>query len=138
LTFRNFTCRRSVIGGRSAIGAPTIELIQSEYDRGRMDAQKDAAQRARKIFVQTRGAWGRFLCDLMRDRYDIFVEHASDMTTAARLSYERGYNSVNFEYIDERHGAGTTERIWAEVDAFRAEHYSKYFSENPPPSESSA
>lgn len=72
----------------------------------------------------------------MRDRYDIFVEHVSDITTAAKLTYERGYNSISFEYIDGLDGAGTTERIWAEVDSFRAEHYRKYFEENPPPGKS--
>ena len=118
--------------GRSAIGAPTIDLIQSEYDQGRIDAQSDASRGTRKIFIQTRGAWGRFLFDLMRDRYEIYVEHVSDITTAGRLSYERGYNSVHFEFIDERDGDGTTKRIWNEVDTFRAESYRKFFEENPP------
>ncbi|MEM7478483.1 MAG: hypothetical protein AAF483_26165 [Planctomycetota bacterium] len=109
-----------------------MELIQHEYDQGRIDAKLAAEKGERKIFVQTRGAWGRFLFDLMRDRYGIFVEHVSDITSSKKLSYERGYNSVSFQYIDERDGTGTMDRIWAEVEAFRAEHYRKYLEDNPP------
>jgi hypothetical protein len=72
----------------------------------------------------------------MRDRYETFVEHVSDITTAAPLSYERGYNSVHFQFIDKRDGDGPTKRIWNEVDAFRAESYRKYFEENQPPENS--
>jgi hypothetical protein len=105
----------------------SIKLIQDEYDRGREDARADAANGIRKVFVQTRGAWGRYLFDLMRDRYGVFVEHVSDMTTEARLSYESGYNSVAHEYIESIDGPGTMERIREEVDTFRTEHYRKYF-----------
>jgi hypothetical protein len=115
------------------VEASTIELIQAEYDRGRADACKDVADGTRKMYVQTRGAWGRFLFELMRDRYGIFVEHVSDITSAAKLSYEGGYNSITHEYVENMDGVGTMDRIHAEVDAFRAEHYRKYFEANPPP-----
>jgi hypothetical protein len=108
-------------------------LIQDEYDRGRSDARKDLAKGTRKIYVQTRGAWGKFLFELMRDRYGIFVEHVSDVTSAGKLTYENGYNSIAHEYIENLDGDGTMDRIRAEVDAFRSEHYRKYLAANPPP-----
>lgn len=114
-------------GRRSATEQFTIELIQSQFDQGRVDAQQDAFQGTRKLYVQTRGAWGRFLVDLMRDRYDVIVEHVGDMTTAEETSYERGYNSITSEFLDSSCGEGTMKKIWAEVDEFRTELYRKHF-----------
>lgn len=110
----------------------TIELVQSQYDRGREDARRDAAQGNRKIYVPTRGGWGRFLFVLMRDRYGVFVEHVSDMTTSETMSYERGYNSIALEYIDNTDGAGAMDKVWAAVDAFRTELYNKHFGNSLP------
>ena len=67
----------------------------------------------------------------MRDRYGVYVEHVSDMTTAEKLSYERGYNSITREYIDNTGDNGTMEKIWSEVDAFRTELYRNHFENNP-------
>ena len=108
-----------------------MELIQGEYDRGRSMAQDDFARGQGKMYVQTRGAWGRFLFDLMQERYGIFVEHTSDIVWAKKLSFEMGYNEVAHEHVDSVTGPGSMDRIWEEVNAFRKASYRKFFDENP-------
>lgn len=105
-----------------------MKLIQREYDRGRDNAIADASNGTRKVFVQTRGAWGRYLFDLMRDRYGVFVEHVSVVTSEEKLSYEAGYNSIACEYIESIDGPGKMKQIHEEVDAFRSNYYREYLN----------
>ena len=107
-------------------GESILEHIQEDYDRGRAQAKMDLETGLRKIYVQTRGAWGNFLFDLMQERYGIFVEHANDMTTESQLSYEGGYNSVLTDYVESSNGEHTMTRIWDEVDAFRNDQYQNF------------
>lgn len=104
----------------------TIELIQHEYDRGRSDAARDWANGARRMYAPLIGAWGRFTNDLLSHRYNILVKHVSDMTTAEKLSYENGYNSIARDYIAEHDGADAWDRIQDEIRNFREEHYRKH------------
>ncbi len=79
------------------------------------------------MYAELRGAWGRFYFDLMQDRYGVFVEHVSDITSEGKLSYEQGYNSVVREYVESIDGPGALSRVWDEVTAFRTAHYKKAF-----------
>mgnify|MGYP006908269587 CR=1 FL=1 len=103
-----------------------IKYIQEQYDRGREAARTDAENGIRKVYIQLVGGWGQFLFELLRDRYGIFAQHVSDITTVEKLSYEAGYNSIAHEYIETTHGEGTMQHIDEEVHAFRAKQYRKY------------
>ncbi len=104
-------------------------VVQEEYDRGRRDAERDFANGHGKLFWQTRGSWGRFFFDLMQARYGIYVEHTSDITWDAKLSYEAGYNSVTREHVEAIDGDGEMDRIWEEVQAYRLESYRLYLEQ---------
>ena len=108
-----------------------MDYIPEEYERGRREAEIDAAHGLRKFYAQTRGAWGRFLTDLMRDRYRIVVVHTSDIAWPAICSYQSGYNSVTLEFLDTVCGQGEWDRIWAEVTEFRIESYRRYYENLP-------
>lgn len=104
-----------------------MKLIQEEYDAGRAQAMDDQRAGTRKMYSQLLGAWGRFYFDLMQDRYGVFMEHVSDITSEGKLSYECGYNSVAREYVESIDGPGALSRVWDEVTAFRTAHYKKTF-----------
>lgn len=78
------------------------------------------------MYAQLVGAWGRFTYELLSDRYNILVQHVSDMTTEGKLSYESGYNSIARDYIAEHGGADAWDRIQDEIRNFREEHYRKH------------
>ena len=104
-----------------------MKLIQEEFDAGRAQAIDDHRAGERKMYSQLLSDWGRFYFDLMQERYGVFMEHVSDITSEGKLSYERGYNSVAREYVESIDGPGAHDRVWDEVTAFRTAHYKKSF-----------
>ncbi|QEG02743.1 hypothetical protein Mal15_68640 [Stieleria maiorica] len=78
------------------------------------------------MYAQLIGAWGRFTYDLMAERYDIHVEHVSDITDSNKLSYERGYNSLALDHIAQQDGADAWDAIQDEIRAFRDDYYRKH------------
>ncbi len=81
-------------------------MDHSKYQRGISEAQDDIAKGNCRLFIQTRGSWGRRLTEIMRDGYGIEVVHVSDMTWESKSSFEEGYNTTIFAYLDAKHGAG--------------------------------
>ena len=64
----------------------------------------------------------------MRDRFGVQVVHVSDITWDAKKSYEQGYNSTVESHIDAKHGAGSYDRAWQEIQAYRQESYRKWLA----------
>ena len=83
------------------------------------------------MYFQIRGTWGKFFSDLMWQRYGVFVETFSCMTSDAQSSYREGYNSVVYEYVNSKDGPEAMEQLWGEVNQFCVEATRKFYDENP-------
>jgi hypothetical protein len=100
-----------------------MELIAEEVELGRKQSAEDIAAGSPRLFWGTRGAWGKFLTQLMAERFAVTVEHISDITTHAESSFRSGYNDFTREYIDQQNGSGSYQSVMDEVHRFRNEYY---------------
>jgi hypothetical protein len=104
---------------------PTID--DAAYQRGVREAHEDITKDTCRLFLGTRSFWGRRITDIMRDGFGVEVVHSSDITWEEKWSFEHGYNSIIFAYLDATYGTGTWDRIWEENQAYRLEVYQKYW-----------
>lgn len=104
-----------------------MHVNPKEYDRGQHDSRADIEAGSPKLFWPTRGSWGDLLTRLMQERYGVIVEHISDITTYAEVSYRKGYNDVTEMHIDDTYGNGSFSDVLEEIDIYRARIYKEYF-----------
>jgi hypothetical protein len=104
-----------------------MELIEHEYERGCKDGAVDIANGSPTLFWQTRGVWGDFLTQRMAEQFGICVEHTSDLTTAAQISYRAGYNEAVKSQVEKQFGNGSFQAVLTEVERFREELYRQHF-----------
>ena len=90
-----------------------------EYQRGIQEAQDDITKNIYRLFIQTRGSWGRRLTEVMQEEFRVEVLHISDMANERKSSFEEGYNTTIIAHLDAKYGAGTWDRIWEENQAYR-------------------
>jgi hypothetical protein len=109
-----------------------MEHIPEDFDRGQRDSVADIATGTPKLYWQTRGRWGEFLTQLMVERFGVAVKHTSDITTAAEVSYRRGYNDATRSHIDQTYGQGAYDAAMEEVDRFRMAHYKAQLGDKSP------
>lgn len=109
-----------------------MEFIPAERDRGKKECESDIAKGRLQFYWQTRGAWGDYLTTQMEERFGVQVIHTSDMTTAAQMSYQQGYNERLSEYINSTFGDKSMENTLAEVAAFREQRYREHFGDGNP------
>ena len=101
-----------------------MDSVPEKFAHGKQRSADDISRGCAKLFWQTRGAWGRYLTQLMWDRFSVNVEHTSDLTTDAESSYWEDYNGVTIAHIDEKFGPGTFQGALDEVAQYR-EGYSQ-------------
>ena len=97
--------------------------LDREFQRGVDEATADVAAGQCRFFFQTRGSWGQFFTDLMRERFGVQVVHTSDITNSYEIAYERGYNNTVEAHLDHAFGAGAYRKAWKEVQEYRRESY---------------
>ena len=100
-----------------------MKIVQSEFDRGALASKSDIAAGRPRLYWQTRGRWGEYLTQLMAERFGVVVEHTSDLTNAAKLSFEAGYNQTTRLHIDGQFGHGQYDAAVQEVNQFRMDYY---------------
>lgn len=103
------------------------EMDPVELERGQQQSEADIAAGRPVLYIQTRSRWGELLTYLMAERFQVTVEHISDMTTHQQNSYRAGYNFVTAQYIDRTFGAGACQSVEDAVDWFRYYHYRLHF-----------
>jgi hypothetical protein len=103
-----------------------MQHIPEEFARGQRDSQTDIVAGCPKLFWQTRGSWGDLLTRMMSERFGVVVEHTSDITYAAEVSYRRGYNEATAAHIEETFGEGSYQTVMDEVNEYRLESYRRY------------
>lgn len=97
-----------------------------EYERGKKQCENDITNGHPQLFWQTRGSWGEILTRLMLERFQVAVEHISDMTTIQLDSYREGYNEITVSYINHKYGLGAYQRVLDEVKQYRTEQYQQF------------
>lgn len=105
----------------------TIEIIQSEVERGVNQSLADIASGEPKLFWQIRASWGELLTKLMAERFQVTVVYTSDITWAAKRSFEKGYNEAVVAHLAKEFGADAYPSVLREVDEFRRLRYKSYF-----------
>lgn len=109
-----------------------MDHIHVEFDRGQRDSQAAIAAGAPRLFWQIRGTWGELLSHQMSERFGVFVEHISDITTEREVSYHHGYNEATKAHVDEKIGAGSFQAVLDEVDEYRKQSYQAYRQQKKP------
>lgn len=100
---------------------------ERERDRGRSECESYIAKGQLRFYWQTRGAWGDYLTTQMDERFGVEVIHTSDMTTAAKVLFENGYNERMSEHINSTFGDESIKQVLADVEAFRERQYREHF-----------
>jgi hypothetical protein len=96
-----------------------MERVEAEYERGKQAGSAAIESGRPQLYWQTRGSWGELLTKLMADRFSVAVQHTSDMTTQAEVSFRSGYNSAVAEWIDRKFGEGAYQAVLNDVEQYR-------------------
>lgn len=108
-----------------------MDIDQIAFDEGVRDASSDINEKKSRLFWQTRSHWGELFTDLMNVRFGVQVVHIDCFTSAAKCSYESGYNQTVKAHINATFGEGTFERAWEEIEKYRLESYQQSHESNP-------
>jgi hypothetical protein len=105
-----------------------MKIVAAERNRGRAECESDIAKGRLQFYCQIRGAWGEYMTTLMDERFGVSVIPTSDITNAAEISFQVGYNERLAEHINSTFGDTSIETAMADVDAFRQRRYREYFA----------
>ena len=97
-----------------------------KYNQGKQQGITDISQGYPKLFWQTRSSWGELFTRLMADRFQVIVQHISDMATDQEVAYQNGYNSVIIEHVDQVFGQGSFQSVLDEIERYRQDQYQLY------------
>jgi hypothetical protein len=100
-------------------------MHQESAERGKREASNDIAAHRPRLFWATRGSWGQLLCEIMKSRFGIEVEHIDCFTSDEKESFEAAYNETVIAYIDATFGERSYEQALEEVTRFRDEQYKR-------------
>ena len=102
-------------------------MITEEYERGLRDSSMAIASGKPKLYWGARSSWGMFLVEQMEERFGVTIEVLSCFTDPQRQSYEKGYNEMTVEFIENKFGAGSYQSLVDDVDQFRLDRYRQQF-----------
>ena len=108
-----------------------MNIDQVAFDEGVREATSAITNKKCRLFWQTRDHWGELFTDLMKERFGVQVVHIDCFTSAAKYSYESGYNQTVTAHINATFGEGAFERAWEEIEKYRLESYQQWRESNP-------
>lgn len=105
----------------TALGCMSMD--DTAFQTGVADAEADLAGGRSRYFAGTRGSWGEFFSQIMRERFGVAVVHIDCFTWEEKRSYEAGYNQTILSHLAARFGSEAFDRTWQEVQEYRQEQY---------------
>ena len=100
-----------------------MERVESEYQAGVAEADRDIASGRPRLRYGARGAWGEDLARALQAQFGVELVVLSCFGTAESSSVETGYNATVEAHIDAVHGPGSVAAVWDEIQRRRKAAY---------------
>ena len=93
--------------------------VESAYQAGVSEADRDIASGRPRLRYGARGAWGEDLARTLRAQFGVELVILSCFVTAESSSFETGYNATVEAHVDAVHGPGSVAAVWDEIQRRR-------------------
>jgi hypothetical protein len=109
-----------------------VERVESAYQAGVAEAERDIARGQLRLRYGARGAWGEDLARMLQARFGVELVVLSCLNDAESSSFDAGYNATVEAHVDGIHGPGTVAAAWAEIQQRRKAAYDAWAAEKEP------
>lgn len=100
-----------------------MERVESAYQAGVAEAERDVAAGQLRLRYGARGAWGDDLERTLEAKFGVELIVLTCFTSAESRSFVAGYNATVEAHIDSMHGAGAVAAVLAEIQRRRKADY---------------
>lgn len=106
-----------------------MERVETAYQAGVAEAERDIASGQPKLRYGARSAWGEDLARTLQARFGVELVVLSCFIDAESSSFEVGYNATVEAHVDGIHGAGSVATVWDEIQRRRSAAYDAWAAE---------